>query len=170
MSNLRRYPVLGRPVFLTVVCHRRAPFLKADRSKELVLDALRESRLAHPFRLHAYVVLDDHLHLLLTPASGDFTRLMHAFKVRFAHRYAVMWFGSRRRAVWQKRFWDHVIRDADDFRCHLDYVHHNPVRHGVVTVAADYRFSSMRSWIERGTYPLDWAAETPSAIHRLNSE
>lgn len=62
----------------------------------------------------------------------------------------------RERAVWQKRFWEHQIRDEEDFNKHLDYIHYNPVKHGLVSRVRDWPFSSFHRYVDRGLYPLDW--------------
>ena len=66
---------------------------------------------------------------------------------------------SRRRGIWQRRYWEHLVRDEDDYRRHMDYVHFNPVKHGYVERAADWPYSSLPGLIEAGVYPADWCAE-----------
>ena len=154
MSNLRRYPGHGHPVFLTLVCRDRAPHLGSDTAKTLFLDLLREIKPERPFRLHAHVLLDDHTHLLLTPEDGNFSAIVQRLKLRFTRR--MLREGSA--SCWQPRFWDHIIRDADDMARHLDYIHYNPVKHGFVRCAAEYPWSSLRAHIERGHYPEDWGS------------
>src|SRR3546814_19294976 len=63
--------------------------------------------------------------------------------------------------LWQRRYFDHVIRDADDFARHLDYLHFNPVKHGLVRRAADWRWSSFGAWAARGVYDVDWGNGAP---------
>jgi putative transposase len=158
MSKLRRFPTHGHPVFLTLVCAERAPLLRAEWSARLFLDCLRGVRAVAPFQMHGYVVLEDHVHLLLTPIEGCFDRLTHALKVRFAYRHA-MQVGGRRQAVWQARYWDHVVRDARDLAAHLDYIHINPVKHGLASRANDWPWSSFQAHVQRGMYAPDWAAD-----------
>ena len=61
------------------------------------------------------------------------------------------------RGLWQRRFWEHTVRDAEDFARHVDYVHFNPVKHGLVGRAGDWAYSSFRPAVVRGRYPADWA-------------
>jgi len=152
MSNLRRYPSHGHPVFLTLVCRNRAAHLGTDAAKALFLDVLRGLKQERPFRLHARVLLDDHTHLLLTPENGDFSAIVQRLKLRFTRRMKQ----ADTISLWQPRLWDHCIRDADDLARHLDYIHYNPVKHGLARCATDYPWSSLRARIERGHYPADW--------------
>lgn len=167
MSNLRRHYLPGHAIFLTTVCRDREPLLRGDSAKQLLLACLRETRTVAPFRMRGYVILDDHIHLLLTPCDADFSRLMRDFKNRYAHRYAHR-FLDRRRSVWQRRFWDHLIRDRRDMARHLDYIHYNPVKHGYVDVAADYPYSSLRYYIDRGIYDSGWGLAVPASIRTLD--
>src|SRR3546814_3551986 len=131
------------PIFLTLVCHARKPWLGEVGARAIALEALDDARRLHPFRHHGHVLLDDHLHLMLTPASGtDIPMLVGSFKRALRSRLPGMEDGR----LWQRRYFDHVIRDADDFARHLDYLHFNPVKHGLVRRAADWRWSSFGAW------------------------
>ncbi len=152
MSNLRRYPSLGHPVFLTLVCRDRVAHLGSDAAKMLFLEVLRGLKQEQPFRLHAHVLLNDHAHLLLTPEEGNFSTIVQRLKLRFTRRLK----RGESASLWQPRFWDHCIRDADDLARHLDYIHYNPVKHGLARCATGYPWSSLRAHIERGHYPADW--------------
>ncbi|MCL1634548.1 transposase [Luteimonas sp. SX5] len=151
MPRYRRYFAPGQTVFLTLVCHERQPLLRSEAAKRLILDALRDQRLRHPFKHHAHVLLDDHLHLLLSPAEQvTVPRLVGGFKLAVLAR----WPGACR--LWQRRYYDHIIRDADDFARHLDYIHFNPVKHGLVAHAGAWQWSSLAAWRARGAYGSDW--------------
>src|SRR5581483_1079711 len=71
--------------------------------------------------------------------------------------------------VWQRRFWEHTIRDEDDLKAHLDYIHYNPVKHGLVTCPHAWRYSSFLRWVERGEYEIGWgcrcAGNVPSVLN-----
>jgi putative transposase len=64
------------------------------------------------------------------------------------------------RGIWQRRYWEHVIRDEQDHQRHMDYIHYNPVKHGHVQSAKDWPYSSFHRWVKRGVYPVDWAASS----------
>jgi len=60
------------------------------------------------------------------------------------------------RNIWQRRFWEHAIRDEADYLRHVDYIHYNPVKHGYVDAVKDWQYSSFHRWVEKGLYPLNW--------------
>ena len=114
------------------------------------------------------VLLPDHLHLLwrLPPGDDDYSNRISWIKEDFTHS----WLAAsghecavspakkraRRRGVWQVKFWEHIIRDAQDFKQHLDYIHLNPVKHGLVERPKDWPWSTFREWVAAGEYELDW--------------
>jgi putative transposase len=123
------------------------------------------TRAARPFRTDAIVVLPDHLHCLWTLPAGDddFPVRWAQIKAGFSRRIVR---GERRRAsrlnkrergIWQRRYWEHLIRDDDDLRHHVDYIHFNPVKHGHVRHAVDWPYSSFHRYAANGLYPLDWS-------------
>jgi len=125
-------------------------------------------RQAHPFTIHGWVVLPDHLHCVISlPVDEvDFPLRWRLIKARFAksllpteRRSAVR---QRRgeRGIWQRRYWEHLIRNDTDFAAHMDYVHINPVKHGLVKRVADWPYSTFHQLVQRGVYPFDWAGST----------
>ena len=155
-------------MFFTVVTDRRLPILASPVAVDLLRSAFRETMQRHPFTIDAIVVLPDHLHSIWTLPPGDtrFALRWSAIKAAFTRAYVgaggaeAPRSGSRRkrgeRGVWQRRFWDHVIRDDDDFGRHLDYVHYNPLKHGLVSCPHDWPYSSFHRHVRDGTYPSDW--------------
>jgi putative transposase len=117
-----------------------------------------------PFRIDAWVVLPDHMHCLWTLPRGDadFPGRWRAIKIALVKclpagesRSPVM--ASRgERGIWQRRYWEHTIRDDRDFAAHMDYTHFNPVKHGLVEHAADWPYSSFRRCADRGLYSDEW--------------
>ncbi|MEW6648545.1 MAG: transposase [Pseudomonadota bacterium] len=118
----------------------------------------------HSFAIVAMVVLPEHLHAVwrLPPEDADyplrwslikagFSRLLDKTESIGASRQA-----RRERGIWQRRYWEHQIRDADDLARHVDYVHYNPVKHGWVSCAADWPHSTLHGYIERGMVAADW--------------
>lgn len=167
MSSLRRYPSYGHPVFLTLVCRDRAPHLGSDAAKALFLDILRALKQERPFRMHAHVLLDDHVHLLLSPGASEVSDLVQRLKLRFTRRFT----REGAPSLWQPRFWDHHIRDTEDMARHLDYIHYNPVKHGLTQRATAYQWSSLRTHIERGHYPANWGdAGMPERLDGMELE
>lgn len=101
--------------------------------------------------LDAWVILPEHFHVMLANEDRSISEILHRFKRKYSTRYAYK-FGSGK--VWQNRFWDHIIRDEDDYIRHLNYIHLNPVKHGIVERAIDYPHSSNKKF--KDWYPEDW--------------
>ncbi|MEE9692968.1 transposase [Aeromonas sp. BC14] len=132
------------------------------------IDLLRHSvakvQQAHPFAIHAWVVLPDHLHCILSLPEGDtdFPLRWRLIKSHFSRALPV---NERRshtrlrhgeRGIWQRHYWEHLIRDEQDYRRHMDYVHINPLKHGHVTRVADWPYSTFHRYVTSGVYPPDW--------------
>ena len=175
MPDYRRVWVPGGTYFFTVAIADRRLSLLVDHFG-LLRQAFQATRRARPFRIDAMVVLPDHLHCLWTLPPGD-----DAFPIRWSRIKATFSRGivaderrrpslirKRERGIWQRRYWEHAIRDEADFQRCLDYLHYNPVKHGHAARAMDWPYSSFRHWVERGAYPLDWA--TPVDIGPTRSE
>ena len=163
MPEYRRHRVPGGTYFFTVaVADRRSDLLV--REIAALRAAVGRTRLLYPFHIDAWVVLPDHMHAVWTLPDGD---------AGYSLRWTLIkrWFsaaippGERRsesrvakgeRGIWQRRFWEHTVRDEDDFARHVDYVHFNPVKHGLAARAIDWPFSSFRRAVARGDYPADW--------------
>ncbi len=147
MRPLRRLNVHPGTYFVTVVTLNRNPILLPN------VDLFQESwRLRRPT---AWVLLPDHFHVILQTGEYPLSRLLHDFKITFYHGYRRDNGPGR---IWQNRFWDHLIRDLDDLQRHLDYIHYNPVHHGLLTHPGEYRFSSLSKWIAAGFYDPSWGA------------
>ena len=174
MTDIRRYPMQNKPVFITAVCHGRGEVLKTEPAKRLLLDVMEEVRGEKPFKLLAYVILNDHAHWLMhveNESEHAMSDIVHSIKLRFTHRFKKMGGMNGNAALWQRRFWDHIIRDERDLFRHLDYIHFNPVKHGYVRRPSDYPWSSIWECIENGKYAADWAAmDAPPSISGMNPE
>ncbi|WFC43512.1 transposase [Pseudoxanthomonas sp. SE1] len=165
MSNYRRVWVPGGTYFFTVNLLKRRRCLLVEHV-DLLRDAFRVAGAARPFHVLAIVVLPDHLHCVWRLPEGDadnanrwaqiksgFSRALPAKERRSSQRIA-----RRERGIWQRRYWEHLIRDEDDLRRHVDYVHINPVKHGHAARAGEWPYSSFRQWVAAGEYPVDWAS------------
>ncbi|RLC91906.1 MAG: transposase [Chloroflexi bacterium] len=168
MPEYRRARIPGGTYFFTVVTYRKHPILAADAAVELLLECIRSVEVEHPFTTDAMVVLPDHLHCIWTLPEGDhgFSERWRQIKASFTRAYlggrpdvvSPSMRGKGERGVWQRRFWEHVIRDEDDFRRHLDYIHYNPVKHRLVERPMQWKHSTFRSFVAKGAYPADWGA------------
>jgi putative transposase len=127
----------------------------------------------YSFEIFAYVLLPDHFHWIIKMPEDDtdFSKIVHSVKRNFTLNYKKSNGINHQMNVWQPRFWDHVIRDEQDLKNHLDYIHWNPVKHEITNQPDQYRFSSFQSFLKRGVYPEDYAfREMPSHVQAMELE
>ena len=168
MSDYRRAYVPGGSFFFTVVTERRAPIFRTETARTILGSAIRHCRRKWPFRLDALVLLDEHCHAIWTLPAGD-TR--YSARWGFIKKeFTQVWLAlegleqsrsesrlkQRRRGVWQRRFWEHALRDDNDYARHFDYVHYNPVKHGYVERVRDWPYSTFHRYVKQGVYDADW--------------
>jgi putative transposase len=148
MKTLRRYDLRERLYFITVVTYGRQPLL--------LVDAPLFHRAWGQIEPIAWVVMVDHFHAILETGAQSISQIVHAFKIRYSR-----WFRDKYCPghVWQNRFWDHVIRDQNDLNRHIDYVHYNPVKHGLLNDPFDYTHSSLSDYYQSGLYERDWGVK-----------
>ncbi len=170
MSHYRRYFIPGGTFFFTIVTENRAPLFGKEPARNLLGSVMRRCFMKYPVEVIATVLLPDHLHALWTLPSGDaqFSQRWSWIKGQFTRCWLSNDRGdlSRqsnresegRRNVWQRRFWEHTIRDESDLEAHFDYIHYNPVKHGLVTSPRDWPWSSFHRWVAKGHYPAAWGA------------
>jgi putative transposase len=159
----RRAVIPGASYFFTVNLADRSARLLVERIADL-REVVRDVRRAHPFRIVAWVVLPDHLHAVWTLPEGDAdyaTRwglIKAGFSRRIPKEERIRASRARKgeRGIWQRRFWEHLIRDDRDLSRHVDYIHYNPVKHGYVDRAIDWPYSTFRRDLRRGHVTADW--------------
>ncbi len=168
MSQYRRYYVPGGMFFITVVTYNRIPLFSNVENIVRLRQAIAKMQTEKPFEITAAVVLPDHLHFIwsLPPGDSNYSQRVSRFKVLFTRSLrgkgalSVDVSPSRRKHresnVWQRRFWEHTIRDQDDLHRHLDYIHYNPVKHGLVSCPHFWKYSSFHKWIKQGQYEPSW--------------
>ncbi|HEY7296771.1 MAG TPA: transposase [Xanthobacteraceae bacterium] len=165
MVRYRRNLVPGGKFFFTLTL--------ANRNSRALIDHIEGLRIAtrltcssHPFIIDAVVILPDHLHMIMTLPEDDtdYSNRWRLIKRRFTA--AVVRSGTtvaRRQngeaALWQRRFWEHTIRDDRDFERHVDYIHFNPVKHGLVSRVRDWAHSSFHDYVRCGLLPQDWGGD-----------
>jgi putative transposase len=154
MVRYRRMRVPQGTYFFTVTLRDRRSDLLV-RHVDALRDAWRSAQDRAPHRVIAAVVLPEHLHAVLRfdADDGDYSRFWQEFKKGFTRRIRSV---TERSSVWQPRFWEHTIRDEDDLCAHVDYVHINPLKHGLVNRVRDWPWSSFHRAVRRGELPLDW--------------
>jgi putative transposase len=166
MPGYVRAKIEGGTFFFTVTL--------ADRSSNLLVQhivllrsAYRSVRARFPFETIAICVLPDHLHAIWRLPEGDsdfplrwnlikggFSRSLPSIKSRSQSTIA-----KREKGIWQRRYWEHVIRDETDMARHVDYIHFNPVKHGLVTRVCDWPHSSFHRYVANNTLPADWGGD-----------
>jgi putative transposase len=163
MVRYRRNFVPGGTYFFTVTLADRRSDVLVRHIGEL-RGAFRAARRERPFAIDAIVVLPDHLHAILTLPSNDadFSGRWRRIKGYFSSVLMDAGVELRRRsngdlALWQRRFWEHTIRDEGDFARHVDYIHFNPVKHGLVPRVVEWPHSSFHRYVRDGLLPADWA-------------
>ncbi len=178
MREYTRMDAPGGMFFLTLVTFDRRPILATPARVAALRSAFRATQTNRPFVLWGAVVLPDHLHILieLPRDDADFSARIALIKARFSRRVGFRELHEpcpsrsrlrrRERSVWQRRFWEHTIRDARDLEAHMDYIHFNPVKHGHAKCPHDWPWSSFHRWVRAGRYEADWACacrKTPNA-------
>ncbi|MGH6671154.1 MAG: REP-associated tyrosine transposase [Xanthobacteraceae bacterium] len=166
MVRYRRNFLPGGTFFITATLLDRRSRVLVDRMGAL-RTAIRLTRRRHPFGVDAIVVLPDHLHMIMTLPDGDadFSIRWSLIKRRFTGAVTSAGMQLPRHAngeaaLWQRRFWEHTIRDDRDFERHVDYIHFNPVKHGLVRRVCEWPRSSFHRYVRLGVLPRDWAGES----------
>ncbi len=172
MTEYRRAKLEGARYFFTVNCaERHGNHLLVDHI-DVLREVFRKVRGGHPFAIDAMVVLPEHLHCIWTlpPDDADYKTRWALIKAGFSRAIPA---GERRsisrmrrgeRGIWQRRYWEHMIRDEQDFQRHVDYIHWNPVKHGWVKRVGDWPHSSFHVYVQRGIYPAGWAWEPDETV------
>ena len=162
----RRAFLPGASYFFTLVTECRRPILASTAAVEVLRSAFRTVRKTRPFEINAIVVLPDHLHCIWTLPSGDadFATRWRLIKTHFTKQCDPALraeanparLAKREQAVWQHRYWEHLLRDETDYTQHVEYIHYNPVKHGYVTSAMEWPYSSFQRHVAAGIYPESW--------------
>jgi putative transposase len=170
MPEYRRSNLAGGIFFFTVVTFNRLPILTGDIARKLLHDAWVNTAARFPFQTEAVVLMPNHIHCIwhLPEDDANFSVRWKEIKYSFTKGYldqvgpGEARNASRQKreeaAVWQRRFWEHTLRDEVDLNRHLDYIHFNPVKHGLVERVADWPWSSFHRYVKLGYYDPDWGA------------
>jgi putative transposase len=156
----------GATYFFTVVTFRRSRFFSQADNIAKLRTAFHDEQNRRPFVINAIVVLPDHIHAIWTLPPGDanysirWRNIKRAFTFALSHEQRPDVHASRlhkmEQAIWQRRFWEHRIRDEQDFENHVNYIHYNPVKHGYVSRPSDWPHSSIHRFIRQGVLPAEW--------------
>ena len=165
MRYRRNYQPRGT-YFFTVNLQDRNKSLLVERI-DLLREAVRWVKIHKPFYIDAWVVLPDHMHAVLTLPEGDsdYSGRWREIKKRFSkglpknEHVSLARVNKNERGIWQRRFWEHTIVDERDYWHHVNYVHFNPLKHGLVERVVDWPYSSFHKAVESGIYRRNWCGE-----------
>ena len=174
MSNYRRSLAAGGTFFFTLALADRGSRLLVEHIERL-RHAYRVTQSRHPFETIAVCILPDHLHAVwrLPADDADFGRRWATIKRQFssglsaAPTRSASKIAKREKGIWQRRFWEHQIRDDADLGRHVDYIHFNPVKHGLAARVSDWPYSSFHRYVARNMLPADWAVGDPELDSRV---
>ena len=172
MANYRRASACGGKFFFTVVTYRRRPVLDRPESRQALREVIEDVRIRRPFSIDAWVLLPDHIHCIWTLPEGvsDFSLRWSLIKSGFSKKTKALfkvdeWMNDsklkrRESTVWQRRFWEHQVRDDEEYRVYTDYIHYNPVKHGLADAPHKWAYSSFHCYVEEGVYEKEWASDS----------
>ena len=164
----RRSQAQGATFFFTVVTYNRKRLLCHEANVTLIKESFQHVIKRHTFTIRAFVLLPDHIHCIWSLPENDNNfsmrwRLIKGYFSKYCKsEYKKFQSTSRQnkgeQGIWQRRFWEHQIRNEVDFIKHVEYIHFNPVKHGLVKSPIDWPYSSFHRYVKQGTYDSDWGA------------
>ena len=180
MPEYRRVLVPGGTYFFTVVTYQRRKVFINSAERLLLQEVWNDVSLRHPFRTIAFCILPDHFHLIMTLPDHDANYSMRIREIK--RQYSIRYSGSHTTKicqsrikrnesdVWQRRFWEHYIRDEDDLKQHVEYIHYNPVKHGLVNCAFEWESSSFHALVDEGFYEIGWGESLKPSVGKSFGE
>lgn len=164
MSNYKRYFGNNNPVFITFVTNGRKKIL--IENIELLRNSFKFAKVKFKFEIFAGVTLKEHCHIIIAAENqNDIPKIIRTIKFNFSINipqkclenvnlsHSAMKRGEK--GIWQRRYYDHIIRDEEDLYRHIDYIHYNPTKHYTIT-PKDWAFSSFNKFAKLGLYTQDW--------------
>jgi len=164
----RRIFVQGGTYFFTVVTYQRAKLFNITTNVDLLISAIEYVHKRHPFNTIAQVILPDHLHVIWELPEGDsnYPTRWYLIKSHFSRNFnkqsgilTSLRMSKGERTVWQRRYWEHTIQDDDDLDKHIDYIHFNPVHHGLVKSPGEWGLSTFQRFVQENRYAPDWTMD-----------
>ena len=177
MDYRRAWHQVGTYFFTVNLLQRKNNRLLLEKI-QVLRNAVAQVKKSYPFVIHAWVVLPEHLHCVIELPEGDadFKTRWMLIKMLFSKAIPKTEYVSKIRkqrregGIWQRRYWEHLIKDDADFAAHVDYVHINPVKHGLVKQVADWPYSTFHRLVKAGVYPLNWAGGAEKVLDGLYNE
>jgi putative transposase len=172
MSEYRRFYQPGGSYFFTIVTHQRTEILSLPDNITRLKSAFDKVMGKYSFIMEAFVILPDHVHCLWRMPSGDSN---YSLRWRLIKGYFSAGFNHPvnhrgEKEIWQRHFWEHLLRDEEDWKKHMDYIHYNPVKHGYVKSPGEWLHSSFRQAVQDGLYAPGWGAEAPGTLSGMDLE
>ncbi len=173
MTDYRRIHMKGKTSFFTVVTYNRMPLFSNRPAVDTLRSSIRKTHQKYPFDLEAICILPDHLHCIWTLPEEDersglrWASIKSRFSRLFAQHQQMEKPASESRAkrresgYWQRRFWEHVIISEEDYIKHFDYIHYNPVKHGLTEKPGEWEWSTFRKYVQTGVYDEEWNPYSP---------
>ena len=171
MPEYRRVRIKGGTYFITIVTYHRAPIFVKPGAIEILRNVWEGTAKKFQFSTDAICLLPDHLHCMITLPEDDSN---YSIRIREIKRLFTKHYQSnfpkplerdashqdkKEATIWQRRFWEHTIRDEQDYKNHFDYIHYNPVKHGFVDQVSSWEWSSFHLYVKAGIYELDWGLD-----------
>ena len=166
--NYRRAFIPGGSYFFTLVTENRRSIFASRENVDVLRNAFRNVKNKRPFSLDAIVIMPDHLHCVWTlpPDDADFATRWRLIKTWFTKHCNVPLcatpdaarMAKNEQAIWQHRYWEHLLRDDEDYTRHVEYIHYNPVKHGYVASPMEWEYSSFRAYVKECLYLEDWGS------------
>lgn len=169
MSNYRRLFIQNSYLFLVITTNYRRPILIDNI--ELLRESFKHTKTIYNFEIFGCVILPDHMHLIIRPEKiEEYPKIIHAIKYSFSkklqnggivippYKLSNSKLTKGDKGIWQRRYWEHTIKSDEDLYKHLDYIHYNPVKHGLVKNVKDWEHSSFKKFVEMKNYDLDWGS------------
>ena len=181
MTNYRRLRQPGGTYFFTLVTFNRKPILTSPICREILRNAWINVQLKHPFETVAVCLMPEHIHTIWRLPEGDVNYSMrwNEIKRHFTHEYLRQIdiddernesrIKRREQAVWQRRYWEHTFFDEDDLNTHIDYIHYNPVKHGLAERVDDWAWSSYHQYVGMGMYPAGWGENVDAKVMNMQA-
>lgn len=174
MVGYRRNYISGGTYFFTLALQNRTSEILIEKI-ELFKEAIHTVKLEHPFNMKAYVILPDHLHTLWELPEDDFNYSVRWQKIKTRFSKAIINSGivlnktkHNEYDLWQRRFWEHTVRDQQDFENHVNYIHYNPIKHGLVDKLEDWPYSSFHHFVKTKKLPPNWAEKISEKTAGIN--
>lgn len=163
-------------IFFTLVTYNRQPIL--INNIELLKKSIKIAKSKYKFEIIAIVVLKDHLHFILkVENTKDYPKIIYQIKYNFSKilpknkNIEESKVKKGEKGIWQRRYWEHTIRNLNDLNKHLDYIHYNPIKHEYVETARDWKYSSFKNFVKENYYDEDWCNfKDTNNIKNLNFE